>query len=49
MQLLKKEGKGSCNLEAPVFERFGLPRGQRGVILMSPGVRVYTVLFTDYG
>lgn len=33
-------GRAAGRVQAPVFERFGLPAGQRGVMLMKMGVKV---------
>ena len=41
-------GLSFLQFEAPVFERFGLPRGQRGVILMSSGFRELEGLSSSY-
>ena len=47
LRFLTTLGPLAAKVQAPVFEEFGLPPGQRGVILMKMGVRLLSMVAPD--
>ena len=47
LRFLTTLGPLAAKVQAPVFEQFGLPPGQRGVILMKMGVRLLSMVAPD--
>ena len=47
LRFLTSLGPLAAKVQAPVFEQFGLPPGQRGVILMKMGVRLLSMVAPD--
>ena len=44
MKFLSQLGPLAAKVQEPVFQRFGLPSGQRGVLLMKMGVRLLSIV-----
>lgn len=47
LRFLTTLGPLAAKVQAPVFQQFGLPAGQRGVILMKMGVRLLSINSPD--
>lgn len=47
LKFLTTLGPLAAKVQAPVFQKFGLPPGQRGVILMKMGIRLLSMVAPD--